>query len=205
MSSRDWTVNRTSTPLLTEQLFLNRIRIKRHWQYENLHRSETFVNGFTLMIYPVYINFSVVSAYQLILGHSYILHFRPSSRNRIQCSTWFPTVYFQHIMATSKQTFSALTEIEAPGKQARWFNKTFKIFDNVSAIIKYMNIYRIVVEWLWSVDDTSWNDSKSQKWTVLSALPLASKNSWGWNSTVVAGPLCSENSLSCLPALKSHN
>lgn len=68
-----------------------------------------------------------------------------------------------------------------------------------------MITYLIAEEWLWSVEDTSWKDSKSQKCTVLSALPLANKNSWGWNSTVVAGPLCSENSLNCLPALKSHN
>lgn len=67
------------------------------------------------------------------------------------------------------------------------------------------NAYLIAAECVWSVEDTSWNDSRSQKWTVLSRLPLANKNSWGWNSTVVAGPRCSENSLNCLPARRSHS
>ena len=34
-----------------------------------------------------------------------------------------------------------------------------------------------------SVVPTSWKDSRSQKLTVLSWLPLARRNSWGWNST----------------------
>ena len=39
----------------------------------------------------------------------------------------------------------------------------------------------------------------------LSELPEASRNSWGWNSMVLTGPLCSFRSVSSLPAVRSHS
>ena len=41
--------------------------------------------------------------------------------------------------------------------------------------------------------------------SYLSAPPDASRNSFGWNSTVVTPPVCSLRSVSSFPAVRSHN
>ena len=52
---------------------------------------------------------------------------------------------------------------------------------------------------------SNWKDSRSQTLAVRSLLPLARRNSLGWNLMEVTGPLWSLNSASRRPALRSHS